>query len=295
MRASVRPYSFLVILAAVLALASAAGALRAQPARAADLGLQAGALVATAPSTTCDCPTAWQTATSVTVHFTATDAGGPGVAYTMYSMNGGGTWRQGSVVTVAEAGVYPIMYYSVDKAGVTEATHSVTLKMRGLALWVGGNASVAGTTKVTSPLSGSDPTAALYVKGTLTTAKTANVSTVAQMTGANIPPFAQFMPDARVTALTAAAKVAPYDSAVAKKDVTYSGTGNVTVTTPMTVNGNLVHHGHRHLHLQVAVRDRQHVDLGLQRQVQHRLAVRRRQPQRLRRHGPAVGADVRGR
>ena len=46
------------------------------------------------------------------------------------------------------------------------------------------------------------------------------------------------MPDARVSALTTASQVAPFNSSTPKKDVTYSGTQNVTVTTPMTVNGN---------------------------------------------------------
>ena len=239
MRTSTRPYLFLIVLT-VLALGGGLAGAATQTAWADDLGIQPGWLYVTTPSTTCDCPAAWQTTASVTVRFTATDVGGPGVDFTMYSLNGGTSWQTGSSVTVTMPGVYPIRYYSVDKNGVAEAQHSdATLKMRGVALWVGGNASVAGTTKVTSPLYGADPTAALYVKGKLTTAKTANVSTVSQATGANVPPFAQYLPDSRISALTAAAKIAPYDSTVAKKNVVYSGTQNVTVTTPMTVNGNL--------------------------------------------------------
>ena len=178
---------------------------------------------------------------SVTLHFTASDSGS-GVAYTEYSVNGSGVWTRGPAVTVAEQGVIPVLYRSVDNAGNTEATKTATVKMRGVALYAGADSSMSGTLKVTGPLLGSDPTAALYVNGKLSTGTSVDLSKVVQYVkakGATVPPIAQFMPDARVTALTTASQVAPFNSSTPKKDVTYSGAQNVTVTTPMTVNGNL--------------------------------------------------------
>ena len=240
MRASVRSFSFLFILAAVLALVCTAGAVRAQPARAADVGILCVLPDLAPPVTTCDYDGTWRNA-PVTLKFIASDSGS-GVAFTEYSVNGGSAWTRGTSLTVAEQGVIPVLYRSVDNAGNTEATKTATVKMRGVALYAGADSAMSGTFKVTSPLLGSDPTAALYVNGKLTTGSSVDLSKVVQYVkakGATVPPITQFMPDARVSALTTASQVAPFNSSTPKKDVTYSGTQNVTVTTPMTVNGNL--------------------------------------------------------
>ena len=239
MRASVRSSSFLFLLAATLALVCTAGALCAQPARAADAGILSVLPDLAPPVSTCDYDGTWRNA-PVTLKFTATDSSS-GVAYTEYSLNGSGIWMRGTAVTVSEQGVIPVLYRSVDNAGNTEATQTATVKMRGVAFYAGADSAMSGTFKVTSPLLGSDPTAALYVNGKLTTGSSVDLSKVVQYVkakGATVPPITQFMPDARVSALTTASQVAPFNSSTPKKDVTYSGTQNVTVTTPMTVNGN---------------------------------------------------------
>ena len=238
MRISFRSRLLALVFACGLLLATTLGVAGAEPAHATDASADSTLGVDLIPPvTTCDYDGSWRSV-AVTVRFTATDIGS-GVAYTEYSLNGSGIWTSGTAVTVSEQGVIPVLYRSVDNAGNTEATKTATVKMRGVALWVGTNASLGSTFKVTSPLYGTEPTAALYVKGKLTAAKTVDLSKVVQATGATIPPFAQYMPDARVSALTTASQAAPFNSSTPKKDVAYSGTQNVTVTTPMTVNGNL--------------------------------------------------------
>ena len=63
----------------------------------------------------------------VTLHFTASDnAGGTGVAYTEYSLDGGATWTKGRAVTIsapadhANDGIHTVFYRSADKAGNLE-------------------------------------------------------------------------------------------------------------------------------------------------------------------------------
>ena len=106
------------------------------------------------------------------------------------------------------------------------------------ALYVGGDAGLSGTSRITSPLVGGQPSAALYVKGRLTNASSGSLSTVRQVIGATVPSLSQFMPDSRITALTQASQVAQQTGTV-YKGLTCSGTKNATYAAPITVNGDL--------------------------------------------------------
>jgi len=71
-----------------------------------------------------------------TLHFTATDnAGGTGVAYTEYSLDGGTTWATGdSVVVPAPAdhsgdGPHDVLYRSADQAGNVEAARTARVSI----------------------------------------------------------------------------------------------------------------------------------------------------------------------
>ncbi len=82
---------------------------------------------ATAPVTSDDAPTGWSKS-AVTVHFTATDSGGSGLAGTEYKLDGGG-WTSGTQVTVSSQGVHTLLYRSNDVAGGVEAYKSRTLRI----------------------------------------------------------------------------------------------------------------------------------------------------------------------
>ena len=108
------------------------------------------------------------------------------------------------------------------------------------ALYVGGNAALSGTAKITSPMVGtpSQPSAAIYVKGKLANTSPGSLSTVKQVIGAAAPPLSQFMPASRIAQLTLASQAAKQEGRV-YPSLSYSGTQNVTFTGPITVNGNL--------------------------------------------------------
>ena len=82
---------------------------------------------ATAPVTTDDAPTGWSKS-AVTVHLTATDDGGSGLAGTAYKLDGGG-WTSGTEVKVSSQGVHTLAYRSTDGAGGVEADKSCTLRI----------------------------------------------------------------------------------------------------------------------------------------------------------------------
>ncbi len=69
---------------------------------------------------------------AVTLTFSATDAGGSGVAYTQYRL-GAGAWTDGTTLTVAAPashagdGPHTVRYRSVDSDGNVETTHSCTV------------------------------------------------------------------------------------------------------------------------------------------------------------------------
>ena len=71
----------------------------------------------------------------VRLTFTASDPGGPGIAYTEYSIDGGSTWAQGDSVTItspsdhSDDGSHTVLYRSLDTAGDAEAANSVTVKI----------------------------------------------------------------------------------------------------------------------------------------------------------------------
>jgi cell wall-associated NlpC family hydrolase len=69
----------------------------------------------------------------VTLIFTASDPGGPGIAYTEYSLDAGATWTQGNPVIIAAPsdhsndGTHTVLYRSVDSAGNTETAKIATV------------------------------------------------------------------------------------------------------------------------------------------------------------------------
>lgn len=71
----------------------------------------------------------------VALAFTASDPGGPGVAYTEYSLDGGSTWVQGDSLTIiapsdhSKDGSHTVLYRSVDTAGNAEAANTATVKI----------------------------------------------------------------------------------------------------------------------------------------------------------------------
>jgi hypothetical protein len=84
---------------------------------------------------------------AATVHLTATDAGGSGVAHTYYKLDGG-TQTEGSSVVVAATGTHTIEYWSVDGDGNIESPHKTATFTVGIALPTSVTA-VANATKVT--------------------------------------------------------------------------------------------------------------------------------------------------
>lgn len=79
-----------------------------------------------APVTVSDAPDTWATK-AVTVNLTATD-NLSGVDKTFYSVDGG-AFQEGTVVTVAGAGLHVITFYSVDKAGNVEVRKQAEVKI----------------------------------------------------------------------------------------------------------------------------------------------------------------------
>lgn len=80
----------------------------------------------TAPTTTSNAPSGWQTA-NFTLNFNATDAHS-GVAFTEYSQDGGQTWTRGSSVTLGD-GSHTVLYSSTDNAGNREENKSATVNV----------------------------------------------------------------------------------------------------------------------------------------------------------------------
>lgn len=81
---------------------------------------------ATAPQTSDDAPTAWQSG-ATTVKLTATDARS-GVAGTRYTLDGGEP-RDGDTVVVSGGGVHTIAYHSTDRAGNDSPTREATVRI----------------------------------------------------------------------------------------------------------------------------------------------------------------------
>jgi cell wall-associated NlpC family hydrolase len=71
----------------------------------------------------------------VVLTFRADDPGGPGIAYTEYSLDGGSTWVQGDSLTIiapsdhSNDGSHTVLYRSVDSGGNAETADSVTVKI----------------------------------------------------------------------------------------------------------------------------------------------------------------------
>ena len=81
----------------------------------------------TAPSTTDNAPSGWQTS-AFTVTLTCSDTGS-GCETTYYRIDSG-SWQTGTSVSVAEDGNHRIDYYSVDRAGVPEAVNTCYAALR---------------------------------------------------------------------------------------------------------------------------------------------------------------------
>ena len=90
----------------------------------------------TPPSTTVSGADSGWHRSPVVLSFSASDnAGGSGVAYTEYSLDGGATWTQGTSVTVPAPadhsydGIHTVQYRSADNAGNVESAKSCTVKI----------------------------------------------------------------------------------------------------------------------------------------------------------------------
>ena len=82
-----------------------------------------------APTTSDDAPSAWVHG-PVTVSLTASDTGGSGLAATYYSLNGSTpSVAPTGTVQVSAEGTNTLEYYSVDRSGNREATHSVDVRI----------------------------------------------------------------------------------------------------------------------------------------------------------------------
>ena len=80
------------------------------------------------PVTTCDYDGLWHKS-PVTVHFSATDTGHSGIAYTEYSLDNGSGWTKGTSVTVSSAGTNTVLYRSTNNDGDVETAKSVSVKI----------------------------------------------------------------------------------------------------------------------------------------------------------------------
>ena len=80
------------------------------------------------PVTSCDYDGHWHNG-PVTLNFSVNDCGGPGVAYTEYSLDNGSTWTQGTSLTITSAGTTTLLYHSVDVVGNVENAKSVSVKI----------------------------------------------------------------------------------------------------------------------------------------------------------------------
>ena len=107
------------------------------------------------------------------------------------------------------------------------------------ALYSGGDVILSGTAKITSPPTGGQPSAGLYIKGKFTNTSSGSVSTVKQYLGMAAPALTVFMPDSRVSALIQASQAAPKVVAPAYNGLTLSGTASQSYPA-ITVNGNLI-------------------------------------------------------
>lgn len=65
----------------------------------------------------------------VTVTLTAADSGGPGVADTYYTIDGGSQQTYSGAFTISSDGIHTLSYWSVDSAGDTETAHSQTVQI----------------------------------------------------------------------------------------------------------------------------------------------------------------------
>ena len=109
------------------------------------------------PVTSCDYDGCWHHG-PVTLHFSANDCGGYGLAYTEYSLDGGVTWTQGTSVTISSPGTTTVLYHSVDIVGNAEVPKSVTVKIDLTAPTTTASASPSGWSKgpVTLTLAATD-------------------------------------------------------------------------------------------------------------------------------------------
>jgi len=82
----------------------------------------------TAPSTTDNAPSGWQSQ-PFTVTLTCSDGTGSGCETTYYRINSG-SWQTGTSISIAEDGNHRIDYYSVDRAGVPEAINTCYAALR---------------------------------------------------------------------------------------------------------------------------------------------------------------------
>ena len=139
-------------------------------------------------------------------------------------------------------GLYTVTLTVTDKDGAsTTASAAEEVKVLGVVLYSGTSATLSGSYTVGSPLLSGQPSAGVYVNGSLTTNGSVDLSRATVYVGAQgatVPALSQFMPDALVTSLVAASQVAQ-PTGITYDGLSYGGNGSVTFTTPITVNGNL--------------------------------------------------------
>ncbi len=71
----------------------------------------------------------WYTGPATVTLSASDNAGGSGVAATYYSIDGGATQTYGSAFTISVNGTHTVSFYSVDRAGNQETSHSLTVKV----------------------------------------------------------------------------------------------------------------------------------------------------------------------
>ncbi len=167
----------------------------------------------TSPSTTATAPSGWQRA-DVTVRLDATDSLS-GVAGTYYRVDGG-PQQSGTSVTVTSEGTHHVAYWSVDKAGNTESSTTVTVLVDKSAPTITG----AATTS---------PNAAGWYKSAVTVHFTCDDA---------VSGVASCQPDATVSAQGANSVTGTaVDNAGNKGTTTVSGINVDTVAPSVTIGG----------------------------------------------------------
>ena len=138
-------------------------------------------------------------------------------------------------------GPYTVSLTVTDADGASSTGSAQSVKVLGVALYSGADASLSGSCKVESPIVGGQPSAASYINGKLATSGSANLSQTVlyvKAKGATVPPLSQFMPSSLVSSLITASRAAQQTGTV-YKGLVLSGSQGKSFNGPVTVNGDL--------------------------------------------------------